>query len=135
MSIQDELVSLIFKLGRLMRQTPSNGDKYNFSFLQVKVLSFIDSNSKPTMKEIADNFCITCPSATAVIDRLVELENIRRVSDAGDRRIVRLALTDKGKTTLERGIKELSNRIEKLLSNLTAEEKKELETILNKIIS
>ena len=135
MNTQDELVSLIFKLGRLMRQTSSNDAKYNFSFLQVKVLSFIDSNDEPTMKEIADNFCITCPSATAVIDRLVELENIRRISDAGDRRIVRLALTDKGKITLERGIKELSARIEKLLFNLTAEEKEELKTILNKIIS
>lgn len=135
MNMQDELVSLIFKFGRLMRQNSSNSDKYNFSFLQVKILGFIDSNKEPTMKDIADNFCITCPSATAVIDRLVELDNIRRVSDAGDRRIVRLALTNKGKAALERGVKELSMRIEKLLFNLSAKEKEELKRILNKIIS
>jgi len=135
MNMQDELISLIFKFGRMMRQNSSNGGKYNFSFLQVKVLSFIDANKEPTMKDIADNFCITCPSATAVIDRLVELENIRRVSDAGDRRIIRLALTDKGKITLERGVKELSERIEKMLFNLNSKEKEDLKKILNKIIS
>ena len=86
------------------------------------------------MKDIADNFCVTCPSATAVIDRLAELGIIRRVSDAKDRRIVRLALTSKGKITLKRGLKELSNRMEKMLSGLNKKDREDLKRILNKIV-
>jgi DNA-binding MarR family transcriptional regulator len=133
MNTNDELISLIFKIGRLMREKTLNGDKHNFSFLQIKVLSFIASAKEPTMKDISDNFRIACPSATAVIDRLVELENIRRIQDISDRRIVRLALTAKGKSTLECGMKDLSNRMEILLSNLNEREKEDLKTILNKI--
>jgi DNA-binding MarR family transcriptional regulator len=133
MTTQNELISLIFKIGRLMRKKPADF-KRGFSIFQVKVLSFIDSGGEPTMKDIADNFCVTCPSATAVIDRLAELGIIRRVSDAKDRRIVRLALTSKGKITLKRGLKELSNRMEKMLSGLNKKDREDLKRILNKIV-
>ena len=135
MNTQNELISLIYKVGRLMREKPPLGNKHNFSFFQIKVLSFIDSNKEPTMKDIADNFCITSPSATAVIERLAELDNIRRVPDPNDRRIVRLILTNKGKTAYEYGIKDLSERMEKILSKLSKKEKEDLRTILNKIIA
>jgi DNA-binding MarR family transcriptional regulator len=98
------------------------------------VLSFIELGKSPTMTDIADNFCVTGPSATSVIDRLAELEYIRRVPDVLDRRIVRLALTDKGRTALERGMRDLSKRMEKMLSGLNAKEKQDLKTILNKIV-
>ena len=133
MTTQDELISLIFRASRLMRQNSARDHRHDFSFFQIRVLGFIDENIKPTMKDIADNFCVTCPSATSVIERLVELKNIRRIPDTRDRRIVRLALTGKGKTTLERGIKELSKHMEKMLSKLSAKEKSELKKILKKI--
>ena len=135
MNKQDELVSLIFKFGRQIRQNSFYGKKHDFSFFQTRVLKFIGSAKEPTMKEVADNFCVTCPSATAVIDRLAELKYIRRVNDAGDRRMVRLALTEKGRTTLDRRIKELSKIMEKMLYGLTEKEKADLNRILNKIIN
>ena len=133
MNTQDELISLIFKAGRLLRKNSQNGDNHS-SFFQIKVLSFIDGGKNPTMKDVADNFCVTSPSATAVIDRLAELDNIIRIPDVIDRRIVRLALTEKGKAALESGLHDLSKRMEKMLSGLSEKEKLDLITILNKIV-
>ena len=134
MNTQDELISLIFTISRQMRQRSPHDDKRDFSIFQIKVLDFIAAGKEPTMKDVADNFCVTCPSATAVIERLAELDIIRRIPDSTDRRIVRLALTRKGKTTLERGVKNLSKRMEKMLEGLNQKDKNNLKTILNKIV-
>ena len=133
MNVQDEIISLIFKITRQINKGSIGGGKRLFSIFQIKVMGFIDSSMEPTMKDIADNFCVTCPSATAVIERLVELENVRRIADASDRRTIRLALTEKGKTNLSSELKIMSKDMEKVLSKLTEKEKNDLKTILGKI--
>ena len=53
--------------------------------------------------------------ARTLFSKFAELGNIRRIEDPTDRRIVRLALTDKGKVSLEQGLKDLAKMIKKML--------------------
>ncbi len=132
---QAQTVSLMFEVGRLLRANSTAVSCGGFSFFRIKVLDFVANQAKPTMKDVADNFGISCPSATAVIERLVELKYLRRAKDSKDRRLIRLELTTKGKNILTKGIKDLSKRIKSMLVGLNKEEKEELRIILNKIVN
>jgi len=71
---QAQTVSLMFEVGRLLRANSTAVGCGGFSFFRIKVLDFVANQAKPTMKDVADNFGISCPSATAVIEQLVELK-------------------------------------------------------------
>ncbi|RKY72244.1 MAG: hypothetical protein DRP97_00920 [Candidatus Latescibacterota bacterium] len=85
------------------------------------------------MKEVADYFCITPPSATSLINPLVKSEMLKRVYDKNDRRIVRLSITSKGRKELKRGFNKLNNNMKKILMQLNINEQKNIIRILEKL--
>lgn len=127
----EELVSLMFSATRVIReQAAVNGP----SPVQFKILSLVLDEGAPTMKEVADSLFITSPSATAAIDRMVKVGQLKRISDEKDRRVVRLAITDKGKKEFEDSRKDMVSRMSKILETLNAKERDEFAEILTKII-
>ena len=135
MPTQDkDLVSLLFSVSRIMRTAIQPHLPDTCSFLHVKTLSFIDTHENPTMTDIADELKITSPATTGIIDRLVETGEIERLQDSGDRRIVRLKITTKGRATLKKGLKVIRDAFKEKLSVLDLREHNELISILKKII-
>jgi DNA-binding MarR family transcriptional regulator len=132
----DKLISTIFTLSRMMREKFVHGTKHHdsSSLLQVKTLGIVAELKNPSMKEIADCLHILSPSATDIINRLVKSGMLIRIKDAGDRRVVRLALTTKGRHMLSSGLREFARKIKNVMSVLNASEKKELTELLAKII-
>lgn len=53
--------------------------------------------SAQTMTDLAERTCITGPTLTRIIDRLVSIAAVYRELDAGDRRKVRVHLSARGK--------------------------------------
>ena len=86
------------------------------------------------MRDIADEFKVSSPAATAIIDRLVEDKHIERVTDSTDRRIVRLRLTKLGKQTLDTGMRDIHESLRSKMEILSVHEQKQLFTILRKLI-
>jgi DNA-binding MarR family transcriptional regulator len=74
--------------------------------------------------------------ATRMINWLVDNEYVKRLPDPNDRRIVRVALTEKG-DSLHQAINDyMRERIQELLSSsLTVEEKIILFTLIKKVVS
>lgn len=62
--------------------------------------------SGQTMTDLAERTCITGPTLTRIIDRLVSIAAVYRELDAGDRRKVRVHLSARG-----RGLHEQSSTI------------------------
>ena len=87
------------------------------------------------MRDVAACLKITSPGTTLVVDRLVENKELDRQTDKEDRRIVRLGITAKGQATLERGMKVVRAKISARMNVLNQTQKKELETILAKLIN
>lgn len=108
---------------------------YSSSFLDIAILGAAAEKDSPSMKEISDMLKISGPSATLMIDRLVEKGELVRIEDKEDRRMVRLDITDAGKKVLKNGIKESEAGMDSLLSVLDEKERKELDKIITKIIS
>jgi len=130
----EKLVSMIFTTSRLIREHGGNKEKIDhFSVLQMETLRYVDEKENPTMREIADYLCIASPSATSLIDTLVKSRQLERIHDKADRRLVRLAVTPKGKTVLASGFKKITKRIQTVLSNLSEKERVDLIVILEKL--
>mgnify|MGYP003832203245 CR=1 FL=1 len=103
------------------------------SFLQAETLEFIETQTQPTMKEISNFLCITPPSATSIINNLVKLRMLERVSDPHDRRIIRLKITSQGKIFIEKHGQIIENQMQSVLQKLSSEEHSQLINIYKKI--
>jgi len=129
-----EVISLLLSLMDAIRGDVQAKLPKSSSFLHLRVLGFIAQEEEPSMRDVADYLRITSPGATMVVDKLVEHKVIDRCADAGDRRIVRLAMTAKGRKTLEAGMRIVKATISRRLATLSKPEQKQLSTLLKKII-
>ncbi|TRZ47982.1 MarR family transcriptional regulator [bacterium] len=126
-----ELVDLLFKISRLMKEEMSYTNKLtHLSVLQIQTLIFLNQNKKISMTDVAEYFHIELSSATSLLNILCDQKLVKRYEDPEDRRLVIVTLTDKGKTLLKQVICERKKKIEKTLSYLSKKEKKELLNIL-----
>ncbi len=130
----DELIAQLFAVSRLIRECfakHKGADLY--SMLQLKVLNFISERTSPPMKDVAQHFGITPPTATVIINRLVKTGQLQRVLDVHDRRIVRLSITERGAKNLRSGFQRVGERMRTLFKDLSPAERKQFTNILIKI--
>jgi DNA-binding MarR family transcriptional regulator len=89
---------------------------------QAKVLYIVAAAEALRMSELAGRLGVAMPTASGVVDRLVELGLLERRAEASDRRQVIVALTETGADTLER-MRELNHhQMRHLLERLSEEE-------------
>lgn len=85
------------------------------------------------MQEIAKFLSITPPSATALIDGLIESGMITRVADTSDRRMVRLEVSPQGRKILEKTHKDMMMRTSQVLEKLDPKDIDDLIRIMKKL--
>ena len=130
----ERLISLIFTTGRLVRERSRDKSELDlFSILRLETLHYVERGGTPSMREMAEHLCVTPPSATSLINELVKSRQLARIRDKRDRRIVRLALTPKGKRVMKTGFKRLTARMRKIFANLDDKEINSLIKILEKL--
>jgi DNA-binding MarR family transcriptional regulator len=105
--------------------------KDDISFLELKGLSaFIDENCEYTISEISNLIHLPLPNITSIINRLDKKKIVTKKRDTQDGRMVRVALTKKGKKLrydfMERRVEEVKS----LLDKLTEQEKNDLSNAL-----
>lgn len=131
-----ELVEMIFKVSRLMKQEMSyTNNLIHLSILQIQTLIFLSKNKKVSMSDIAGYFRIELPSATSLLDKLHDQKLVLRLADEQDRRLVMITLTDEGKKLLKVAMCERRRKLEKILSYLSIKERSDLSSIINTINS
>jgi len=130
-----QLISLIFTATRIIQEKIKNKGTSRFfcSPLKMETLRFIKKQGNPLMKEVAEYLCITPPSATSIIDHLVESNFIARQVDKKDRRTVRLVITPKGEKILKQSLDQKIKHLEQILSKLNPKEQDNLIKILKKL--
>lgn len=90
-------------------------------------------NSNLTMGELSQALSVPLSTATRMVDWWVENEFAQRLNDPGDRRVVRVSLTDTGKRLHELIEKSLSENVQQCLNCLTSEEQTVLLTLIRKV--
>ncbi len=129
----NQLISLMLNTARLIRQTLKEKRPSIISILQLEVLSYVKEEKKPLMKDVAEFLHITPPSATSLINRLVEGGLLKREIDKNDRRIIRLTITSKGEKILKKKLAQHFKRLSEIIEKLNKKEQEFLIQIFLKL--
>ncbi|MGN1056034.1 MAG: MarR family winged helix-turn-helix transcriptional regulator [Comamonas sp.] len=97
-------------------------------------LSLIADNPGASQKQIAEAIMISASNMTALMDKLLARELIRRESDAADKRLALLYLTDQGQALWTQACAEVQQLERQAWNMLTAQETQQLLQLLHKII-
>jgi len=103
--------------------------KYKKNLMQKKIphsyyhiLKVLKKQGELPMSEIGRLVYISKSNMTSLIDKLVEEGLVERLPDKNDRRVINIALTDKGKDLLRNWRKHSNNEIKMNLSTLSDED-------------
>jgi DNA-binding MarR family transcriptional regulator len=100
---------------------------------ELLALEVISKEEGLMMSDLGKRLDISLSTATGIIDRLIEKKLVKRERNGGDRRVVRVVLTDKGRKTNLTYQKQKKELFGRMLGALDHEEQGDLIKILEKI--
>jgi len=103
------------------------------TFPQHIALEILSVEKSLKMKAIAKALHTSLPAATGLVNRLVAIKMAERIYDVNDRRVIYIALTSRGKVTLERIRKTRRKAIEEIFGVLSEGERQTYLGILRKV--
>ena len=132
--IYSELTSLFFTTRQIIRQQlPSKGHADPNTWLRFETLRFIAASKDPTMQDVSQYLRIKAPSATSLISHLAKSCLISRKGEKGDKRVVRIQLTARGKKEVKDYARRCATTMHKAFAKLSDREVKELVAILRHV--
>lgn len=101
--------------------------------IDLKVLFLLDRDGPKSIVSLAYDTYVSGPWITGIVDELVKRSFVKKVRSKVDRRVVRVSITEKGKTLLDEGIKIYKKLIGTVLEDLSDGEILEFTETLKKI--
>ncbi|MCL5069485.1 MAG: MarR family transcriptional regulator [Actinobacteria bacterium] len=123
------------KIGKVFASLESFSGDLSLSKLEILTLDLIFKEEELIMSKIAKGLDISFSTVTGIIDRLIEKKLVKRERNGGDRRIVRVKLTKKGKEGLLIYRQEQKKIMTSIMNILTRKEQEDFICILEKIIN
>ena len=132
--INEQIIETLFKIARNLKGSMNdNFEHSHLTMLQCQALECVKKKKNAHMADIASHFSTSMPTATALIDKLIAAKLVKRENDAKDRRVVKVFMTKLGDKLLHQVIKRKSEKMGKVLSYLSEQDKLELLRILGVI--
>ncbi|WP_299227959.1 MarR family winged helix-turn-helix transcriptional regulator [uncultured Psychroserpens sp.] len=104
---------------------------FGISPQQYNILRILNGAGEPlNVQTIKDRMLERSPNATRLMDKLCAKNYIKRLPSDHDRRVVKIVITDEGKTLLNSIPKDFNNE---LLKNLNEVEAEQLSNLLDKM--
>ena len=97
---------------------------------QMHAMFVVGEHDGITMKELAQHLGITSPSATSLVNRLVRMKWVTRVTDPANRRLVRLTMAPSGKLVMQSAMKARAKAMHEVLSLLTSDDRKDFYRVM-----
>ena len=121
--VREELMDELFlnnpaKAIHYMRRWPGGA----LSLVHLNVISILDADGPLPMNQLAEALDVSQASTTGIVDRMEQRGLIERQRDDEDRRVTRVALTERGRVVIERLGAERREKLANLLDDLTDEE-------------
>ncbi|MGF7535322.1 MarR family transcriptional regulator [Bacillus mexicanus] len=106
----------------------------NISESQFVILCILNEHGPKKISELAEYMQLTLSAITSLSEKLIGSGYIIRKRSQNDRRIVRLVLTDEGKSFSNELLSQRTKMVQKLHDSLTPIERKSLNSIYKKLI-
>jgi DNA-binding MarR family transcriptional regulator len=133
----DDLLAIAPSIRRSLQQklvkTAFTNIEEHITLQHIEIMKILQDEGTLHIAEIGDRLQIHKPQMTRLIDRLEELLIVRRQPDSIDRRIINVALTDKGQRITEEFGSVIKNGMEEKLARLSDSELREISVSLQKI--
>lgn len=111
------------------------GPQNHITHTQWFVLTIIDQFKKRNIKDVAEALEMSSSAATQLVDPLVKRGYVTRQEDPGDRRLIQLELSPKGKKHIAATKIPRINEMAKIFDPLTNKELEQFVQLHKKIIS
>src|SRR5215471_14529552 len=93
-----DLVQDILKQFQCVNAAAANGPHAELNMQELRVVEFLGNEGPRMMRELAEHLTVAVNSVTSIVDHLERKGLVRRQRSAEDRRVVRVELTDLGRT-------------------------------------
>jgi DNA-binding MarR family transcriptional regulator len=118
-----EASKLVFEcLYDMQRTTMQDWQSLNISMAQIKVLMILSFKGSAAISKLADELGISHPTASQLVDKLVQAGHVERVESAADRRITLARLTEGGEQLAQRLWQGRMSHLRYCLAQLNEEE-------------
>lgn len=104
----------------------SDGTGINTNLPIYNVLKFVKREGPISMSAIAQALYYSKQNLTHIVDQLVKEGHVERIPEPSDRRVLNIAITDRGRTFIAENSETLKNRLVEDLSHLSEEDAKQL---------
>lgn len=132
----NQVIALLPDLAKAFRtDEPQEVLHIDISLPEMCILTQLSSKEEPTMSELGRSISMDPSTLTRRIDKLVEKESVVRKPDLEDRRVVRVAITAKGKKIIRRLEEQRKKHLEFILHQMTSSEIRDLLNILKTLHS
>ncbi|MDD4201919.1 MAG: MarR family transcriptional regulator [Candidatus Omnitrophica bacterium] len=111
-----------------------NAAPKDLSSQHVLVIEMLKDKNVCQMKDVAGVLGVAMSTATALIDRMVETNYVKRAADTNDRRVVLIHLTSKAQKISTLIDKVRSETVKKVYSVLTSDEQDTLLALIKKVV-
>jgi DNA-binding MarR family transcriptional regulator len=135
-AIQQEAFLSVLRTNSVLENTAERFFRdYRLSIATYNVLRILRTATKDgmTCSQVGDEMVARVPDVTRLVDRLEEAGLVKRGRERDDRRVVRVALTAAGITLVEKLDQPVADLHRQLLSHMTIEELRTLNTLLEKV--
>jgi len=130
---QKTVVNIIYTYNWITEKTKQFFDKGDITSQQYNILRILRGAGKPlSTLQIRQRMLDKMSDTSRIVDRLVKKDLVKKVICKTDRRLVDVTITDQGMSLLEK-LDGYNDEMDALLSNVTEEEAKMLNQLLDKI--
>lgn len=110
------------RLVRLARRAVREAPDATLSPSRLRALGFLDDNPAACLADLAEHLIVGSPTASKLVDDLVERGLLRRSADASDRRRLELRVTRAGRRAMGTAARPAQDRLRSLLERLSGED-------------
>jgi DNA-binding MarR family transcriptional regulator len=118
-----ELLEVVPIVMREIRSQMRSRGSLDLTVPQFRTLAFVNRNKGSSLCEVADHMGLTPPSASTLVDGLIERSMMTREEHPDDRRRVRLAVTSRGQAILEASTRGTMTYLAKKLNSISADDR------------
>jgi DNA-binding MarR family transcriptional regulator len=118
-----ELLEVVPTVMREIRSQMRSRGSLDLTVPQFRTLAFVNRNKGSSLCEVADHMGMTPPSASTLVNGLIERGMMKREEQPDDRRRVRLTVTRRGQAILEASTHATMTYLSKKLNSVSADDR------------
>ena len=127
------LIGMHRNVSAIDKKTSKIASEYGLSLSQFAVLEVLYSKGDMSVGMIRERILSSAGTIPVIINNLVKMNYVRRLSDESDRRVCIISLTDKGREIISELAPKNEKMIEEHMSVLTDNEKNDLLFLMKKL--